>query len=57
MGLSFGGFKSSGSGRQEGLDELLGYARIKSTSDFSANGRKKLSHARVRSAPSGKWQL
>jgi hypothetical protein len=27
MGLSFGGFKSSGSGRQEGLDDLLGYAR------------------------------
>jgi hypothetical protein len=57
MGWSFGGFKSSESGRQEGLDELLSLCSNQVDSGFSANGRKKLSHGRVRSAPSGKWQL
>jgi 2-formylbenzoate dehydrogenase len=34
LGLPFGGFKSSGNGREESLDELLSYTQIKSTSVF-----------------------
>jgi acyl-CoA reductase-like NAD-dependent aldehyde dehydrogenase len=34
LGLPFGGFKLSGNGREESLDELLSYTQIKSTSVF-----------------------
>jgi len=34
LGLPFGGFKLSGNGREESLDELLSYTQIKSTTVF-----------------------